>query len=179
MSANGVQQLMEGVKLGNEDDVRASVSKYYGETLQKSSDLKTSACCTAKSPPKEAIDILRQLPQEIISKYYGCGSPFPRGLMGSGLRVLDLGCGSGRDCYVCAALVGEKGFLTGIDMTPAQLEVAEQHSAAWQQHLGYAQPNMKFVKVRCTVNVITRQTCSCCNRYVMCEQQQCGGRETR
>jgi len=35
------------------------------------------------------------------------------GLEGSGLRVLDLGCGTGRDCYVCAALVGEKGFVTG------------------------------------------------------------------
>jgi ubiquinone/menaquinone biosynthesis C-methylase UbiE len=47
---------------------------------------------------------------------------------------------------VCAALVGEKGFVTGIDMTDAQLAFANKHSAAWQQHLGYAQPNMRYVK---------------------------------
>jgi hypothetical protein len=28
-------------------------------------------------------------------------------------RVLDLGSGSGRDCYVCAALVGPEGSVTG------------------------------------------------------------------
>jgi hypothetical protein len=31
---------------------------------------------------------------------------------------------------------------TGIDMTDAQLAFANKHSTAWQQHLGYAQPNM-------------------------------------
>ena len=46
----------------------------------------------------------------------------------SGRRVLDLGSGSGRDCYVCAALVGELGSVTGVDMTAAQLEVARKHA---------------------------------------------------
>ena len=40
-----------------------------------------------------------------------------------GLRVLDLGSGSGRDCYAAAALVGEGGSVTGIDMTAEQIEV--------------------------------------------------------
>ncbi|WIA21587.1 hypothetical protein OEZ85_000776 [Tetradesmus obliquus] len=143
-----MSQVTTGVQLGEADAVRASVSKYYGETLQASSDLKTSACCTAKAPPADVLALLRQLPQEIVQKYYGCGSPFPAGLKGSGLRVLDLGCGSGRDCYVCAALVGEKGFVTGLDMTPAQLQVAQRHSEAWQQQLGYAAPNMRFLQGR-------------------------------
>eukprot|EP00961_Rhodomonas_salina_P263105 3555513-Rhodomonas_salina.1 len=42
----------------------------------------------------------------------------------SGLKFLDLGSGSGRDCYVAAALVGEKGSVTGIDMTAEQLKVS-------------------------------------------------------
>ena len=41
-----------------------------------------------------------------------------------GLRVLDLGSGSGRDCYVMASLVGEKGSVIGLDMTAEQLVVA-------------------------------------------------------
>lgn len=94
-----------------EEAVRESVSKYYGEVLKTSDDLKTSACCTAKPPAPEVVAILRRVPEEIRSKYYGCGSPFPQGIEGK--RVLDLGCGTGRDCYVCAALVGEKGSVTG------------------------------------------------------------------
>lgn len=37
------------------------------------------------------------------------------------LYLLDLGSGSGRDCYAMAKLVGEKGFVTGIDMTDQQV----------------------------------------------------------
>ena len=37
--------------------------------------------------------------------------------------MLDLGSGSGRDAYVCAALVGQQGHVTGVDFTEEQLEV--------------------------------------------------------
>lgn len=60
--------------------------------------------------------------------------------------MLDLGCGSGRDCYVCSALVGEAGHVTGIDMTPAQLEVARKYVTEWTQTLGYSKPNVTFVQ---------------------------------
>lgn len=138
---------MDGLTLGEDAGaVKQSISKYYGETLQSTSDLKTSACCTAQAPPREVLEVLRRVPEEITSRYYGCGSPFPLGLKGSGLRVLDLGCGTGRDCYVCAGLVGESGFVTGIDMTPEQLDVARRHADAWTAELGYAQPNMRFLQ---------------------------------
>jgi hypothetical protein len=83
------------------------------QTLQSSADLKTNACCTAKPPPKEVREVLAKVPGEVVARYYGCGSPFPPGLSGQPLAVLDLGCGSGRDCYVCAALVGPQGRVTG------------------------------------------------------------------
>ena len=50
-------------------------------------------------------------PDKVSDKFYGCGTPLPLGI--DGLRVLDLGCGSGRDCYVASRLVGEKGRVTG------------------------------------------------------------------
>jgi arsenite methyltransferase len=40
--------------------------------------------------------------------------------------VLDLGCGSGRDVYALAQLVGETGKVVGVDMTEEQLAVAER-----------------------------------------------------
>ena len=48
----------------------------------------------------------------------------------TGLRVLDLGSGSGRDCYVCAALVGEQGSVIGVDMTEEQIQVKQMRPAA-------------------------------------------------
>lgn len=42
-------------------------------------------------------EIFHKIPNEIMTKFYGCGSPLPFGI--EGLRVLDLGSGSGRDCY--------------------------------------------------------------------------------
>ena len=43
------------------------------------------------------------IPKEILEKFYGCGNPVPLGI--EGLTVLDLGSGSGRDCYVASQLV--------------------------------------------------------------------------
>jgi ubiquinone/menaquinone biosynthesis C-methylase UbiE len=39
-------------------------------------------------------------------------------------QVLDLGSGSGRDCYLSSALVGAEGQVTGVDMTREQLDVS-------------------------------------------------------
>ncbi|KAF5899606.1 arsenite methyltransferase-like, partial [Clarias magur] len=47
--------------------------------------------------------------------FFGCGLVAPEKL--KGCSVLDLGSGSGRDCYVLSNLVGDNGRVTGIDMT--------------------------------------------------------------
>lgn len=55
----------------------------------------------------------------LTSRYYGCGLVIPERL--ENCWVLDLGSGSGRDCYALSQLVGEKGRVTGIDMTRGQV----------------------------------------------------------
>ena len=52
-------------------------------------------------------------------RYYGCGLVVPERL--ENCRILDLGSGSGRDCYLLSQLVGEKGHVTGIDMSNVQV----------------------------------------------------------
>lgn len=66
--------------------------------------------------------MLTLLPQE---KYYGCGLVIPPGL--DGLSILDLGSGSGRDCFALSRLVGEHGTVVGIDMTQQQVDIAEEY----------------------------------------------------
>lgn len=120
----------------------ASVRTYYGETLKRSSDLRTSACCAA-APPAHVRHILSHpsFPAEVLSTFYGCGSPVPVGI--DGLRVCDLGCGSGRDCYVASSLVGPGGSVVGVDFTPKLLDVAQRHKGGWAAELGY--DNMTFL----------------------------------
>ena len=45
------------------------------------------------------------------------------------VQVLDLGSGSGRDCYLASALVGPEGQVTGVDMTREQLDVSTSTSS--------------------------------------------------
>ena len=91
-----------------------------GKQLKTTDDLKTSACTTpAGKMPKYFRDILAQIHDEVVSKYYGCGLIVPAGL--ERMNVLDLGSGSGRDCYALSKLVGKNGFVTGIDMTDEQV----------------------------------------------------------
>jgi len=63
-----------------------------------------------------------------------------------GTRILDLGSGSGRDCYLLSRLVSERGYIVGVDMTDEQLEVANRHIQWHTDQYGYAQPNVEFHK---------------------------------
>ena len=124
-------------------DIRELVREYYGETLQGSDDLKTDACCcTAHTPPKYVIDVMNEIDDEIMAHFYGCGSPIPPALEGA--TVLDLGCGTGRDVYICSKLVGPSGRVIGVDMTEQQLAFARRHEAAQMARFGFTRSNVEF-----------------------------------
>jgi len=124
--------------------INESVQNYYGQVLKSNQDLKTNACCTLDAIPEHIRRYLADIHPEVVSRYYGCGSPLPPAL--EGCTVLDLGCGSGRDCYLLSRLVGESGQVIGIDMTKEQLEIARQHCDWHTERYGYAQSNVKFVQ---------------------------------
>ncbi len=111
-----------------------AVQKYYGETLTGTGDLKTGACCSPDAMPTHLQAWLRELPREVTDRFYGCGSPIPAALEGA--TVLDLGCGTGRDAFLVSRLVGSKGRVIGLDMTPAQIEVARAAQTAHQERTG-------------------------------------------
>lgn len=120
------------------------VKDYYGKLLQSSKDLKTTACCDGGELPSHLQPLLAKVHPEVASKYYGCGIVVPAEL--GGLRVLDLGSGSGRDTYVLAQLVGASGEVVGVDMTDEQLATANAHLAWHQERFGYARSNVRFLK---------------------------------
>ena len=126
----------------NESSTREAVQDYYGKTLASSADLKTDACCSIDEIPDHVKSTLCEIHPEVSKKFYGCGSPIPDAL--EGLTVLDLGCGSGRDCFVLSRLVGEKGKVIGVDMTDEQLAVAFEHIPWHTEKFGYSKPNVEF-----------------------------------
>ena len=119
-----------------------SVKDYYGKTLQGSADLKTDACCTLEAPPDYLRDAMALIHPEVTARYYGCGLVVPPAV--EGLKVLDLGCGAGRDAYLLSALVGEQGHVVGVDMTDEQLAVARAHMDYHREAFGYARGNVEF-----------------------------------
>lgn len=124
--------------------MQEAVEAYYGSVLESSADLKTNACSTAAAPAPHLASLLANVHHDITSTYYGCGLVYPEELLGA--RVLDLGCGSGRDCYVLAQLVGPEGSVVGVDMTDKQLDTARRHIDYHTEKFGYAKPNVSFVK---------------------------------
>jgi hypothetical protein len=80
--------------------------QHYYESLKGKEDLKTNACCIGElKVSKKQKAVLSKLHEEVLSKFYGCGTPVPPDLQ-EGLVVLDLGCGTGRDVFLVSALVG-------------------------------------------------------------------------
>jgi ubiquinone/menaquinone biosynthesis C-methylase UbiE len=73
------------------------------------------AACTALGYPEE---LLQRLPEQALESFAGVGYPFAAGAVREGDHVLDLGSGSGTDALICARLVGPKGRVTALDMTP-------------------------------------------------------------
>lgn len=120
------------------------VQDYYGQELQSTEDLKTNACCTLTKPPKHILEALRLVADEVQAKYYGCGLTIPDNVEGK--RILDLGSGSGRDCYIAAKLVGENGSVVGVDMTDNQLAVANNYLEYHREIFGYGKSNVEFLK---------------------------------
>ena len=69
----------------------------------------------------------------------GCGIPVNFAAIEEGHTVLDLGSGAGNDVFVARSLVGKKGKVIGVDMTPAMIDLANKNKAK----LGYE--NVEFI----------------------------------
>lgn len=126
------------------DNIIESVKEYYGKQLQGKSSLTSSTCCCTDAPPAALREILPLIADEILDKFYGCGSPLPPLLEGK--TVLDLGCGTGRDVYIASKLVGETGLVIGVDMTTEQIETARKYQEQQRERFGYKTSNVRLLQ---------------------------------
>jgi arsenite methyltransferase len=70
----------------------------------------------------------------------GCGIPTEFAQIKAGDTVIDLGSGTGNDCFVARALVGEKGKVVGVDFTQAMIDKARKNV----DKLGYHNVEFRF-----------------------------------
>jgi SAM-dependent methyltransferase len=114
-----------------------NVKEFYGDAAEKPQE---DLCCPS-SYPSQNID---HIPQEVLDRFYGCGSPIIVAEIKIGENILDLGSGAGIDCFIASKLVGEKGTVIGVDMTDNMLKIANESNRTVSENLGYN--NVEFRK---------------------------------
>ncbi|HXI20441.1 MAG TPA: radical SAM protein, partial [Gemmatimonadales bacterium] len=102
------------------DRPRARVREYYGNAAEKP---QPDLCC----PTRYDDDLTAHIPQDVLDRFYGCGSPIALAGITPGERVVDLGSGAGIDVFIAAKLAGPEGLAIGVDMTDQMLAVAAEN----------------------------------------------------
>ncbi|MGH7525830.1 MAG: methyltransferase domain-containing protein [Gemmatimonadales bacterium] len=112
------------------DRPRAKVREFYGSAAEKP---RPDLCC----PTKYDDAAVAHIPQDVLDRFYGCGSPMASAAIQPGETVLDLGSGAGIDVFIAAKLVGPTGHAIGVDMTGRMLAVARENQPRVAAALGY------------------------------------------
>lgn len=158
----------------NKEDIREYIRKSYTEVALNGSE---GGCCTGGcgcgcSPiniTETSIKLgysesdLVNIPPE-ANMGLGCGNPIAMASLKEGETVLDLGSGGGFDCFLARGLVGETGFVIGVDMTPDMIKLARKnaeqsgyHNVEFRlgeiEHLPVADVSVDVIISNCVINL--------------------------
>jgi arsenite methyltransferase len=129
--AGATELSLDGLPL----DVEQSVRQRYEAAAQEA---EPALCCPVEYNP----EYLAAIPEEIIQRDYGCGDPSKH--VAPGDRVLDLGSGGGKICYIAAQIVGSEGQVVGVDRNDQMLALARKYQQPMAERLGFS--NTEFRK---------------------------------
>jgi SAM-dependent methyltransferase len=107
---------------------RSLVQDFYARAAETPQE---ALCCPVSYDRSDT----EHIPQEVTSRFYGCGGPMSVAGVKPGETVLDLG--SGIDVFIAAKKVGPRGRAIGVDMTDPMLGVAGQNRAKVARSLGF------------------------------------------
>ncbi len=107
--------------------------------------------------------LIHDLPRHACSASRGCGDPVLYADLKPGESVLDLGSGGGIDALIAARLVGSRGRVCGIDMTPQMIDLARENAANAScsnvefiegdiEHLPFRDASFDVVISNCVIN---------------------------
>ncbi len=117
----------------DEIKIKNAIRNKYAESL------KTGGCCCSPIYPgvvsnccgSDPGNALSQADEVIASADLGlsCGLPVKDARIKPGDKVLDLGSGAGVDVFRAAEIVGDEGFVIGVDLTPEMITQARENAA--------------------------------------------------
>jgi arsenite methyltransferase len=118
------------------EEVRKVVREGYAQVAKSGSSCcaPQSSCCGATNAVADMSKKVGYTDEDIGSVPeganlgLGCGNPVALASLKEGEVVLDLGSGSGFDCFLAANIVGKTGKVIGIDMTPEMVEKARENA---------------------------------------------------
>jgi len=137
MDQKAVLESVESSQKQSGIDYETAVLQRYGNAAQEVQ----SCLCLPVSYDRA---LLKIIPDEIIERDYGCGDPSR--YVRKGETVLDLGSGSGKDCYIVSQIVGANGKVIGVDFNPPMLELARKYQKSIGDKIGYH--NVEFRRGR-------------------------------
>lgn len=120
-----------------DNDGHSSVREFYSSAARKANE-------EIVNPFSLDTGLANYIPEEAKQKSYGCGSPVNAAALLVGETVVDLGSGSGVECFLASAKVGALGRVYGIDMTDDMLKLARVSKQHVVTDLGY--DNIEFRK---------------------------------
>jgi MoaA/NifB/PqqE/SkfB family radical SAM enzyme/SAM-dependent methyltransferase len=116
---------------------RRVVGDFYAEAASEpKTDIQNPVCYPQAD--------VAHIPAEARVRSYGCGSPVMDADLQPGETVVDLGSGTGVECFIAARQVGAAGRVTGIDMLDDMLTRARSAAGSVSRRLGYE--NVSFRK---------------------------------
>ena len=112
-----------GIMYSIQDRVREDYSKIALENHKDTILVETDSSENVSSSVGYTEEDLAMAP-EGANLGLGCGNPHRKANIQEGEIVLDLGSGSGLDCFIAGKVVGRRGRAIGVDMTPEMLSRA-------------------------------------------------------
>ncbi len=146
--------------MDNSREIKEMVKEKYSKIAKQSAEENRSSCCGSGPSIISSCCGDDKIDYSFFSDDYskkegyvadadlglGCGLPTDFANIKPGDTVVDLGSGAGNDAFVARSIVGDKGKVIGIDMTPEMIEKANRN----KEKSGYANVEFYLAEIEST-----------------------------
>jgi SAM-dependent methyltransferase len=157
-----------------EDEIKSTVREAYSKVAKREISIPLNpikSCCGTNDLADTISRAVGYIEQELASVPeganlgLGCGNPTALASLKEGDTVLDLGSGTGFDCFLAANAVGAGGHVIGVDMTPEMIEKARANARKGGydnvefrlgelEHLPAADNSVDIIISNCVINLV-------------------------